>query len=1107
MSIGLSEFWTRLVQEGFLDAAGCRNLAGDFANDHDGTPAETAVELASYMVKVQQLTRFQAKSLLSDPPGPLRIGDFRIRSDQSPSPLTRWVEVSPIGPDSADSRSGQNAPSGFLLRTTPENPWLDAHRRIQHPALQPIEVHPADPYVAVYSPLPAGQSLAEQIRAGGLPWNARRVCQVGIEIADGLAAMHAPSLVHGGVRADRVWIGNDGRALLLRDPAGPPVTGLGDASSQWLDTDDTPQSYVAPEITSGSGQCTGASDIYSLGCLLYRLASGECPFDGGDVQATLQMHQSYSPPKLVEAIQQGEHGDPLYRIMAYLMAKDPAARFASADQVAAALRAVLPTLDPDPGPAPAATTVEPNTAKLPAVKSNPSKPQSSPPKSKPDLPGKNATAPTKSRKDIASKDSGAAGKPKKPQDTGKPDGNAKTRQAGDAKPATASPASPVRTPAKDSVKDNAKATAKKSAKIAAGVAASESGPTDAAIPATADVPSDDSKQVSAPETAGRPDQTVAPADDPVGSAIADSGQASDAAPMRTVRRRRKKKSKAPLVLTGLTVIVLMLFVALLVTDPSPPVAKKRQRPTIPAVIPSVSNRSTMLSDEPDPGRSSPASPVGGSQEESADPAYQLVDDDRLLFASPYPPGSDQAPLELLPPGPAAIVSVRLASLRESNGGKQLMATLAPEINALIDAAVARAKVPVDWIDRCTVGLFPGQQGVPDWSLAIELTAPQPMDDLVDRWKVSAAQTRDGTTVYAGDAVGADAFFVNPLEVESKSVTRFAVGGLDRITEVASIDGEPIPLARSLQSLWKGSSADADLVALVTPNFLFADGRAMLDQSAPQLVQSIKSVLIPDVSAVLLVMDSVDEQVFAELRLTPSGGISEATLMRNLRDSINQWPQWADQFVIDAVPDPSWRLLASRLPMMMRYVSDRFRFGISNNVIVANTYVPASPLSQVALATLLAANTPLSAPTVATTPQEALSIDQMLDRKMSVSFDQESLEFAIDVIVAEYARSLPEGSQLPPVRIVGGDLQKAGITQNQQVRKFAKSDLPLRTVLTDLVLGANPDKTATGPDDPKQALIWVVHSDPDAAEKTEILVTTRAAAEGKYELPTEFVAKP
>jgi len=194
--------------------------------------------------------------------------------------------------------------------------------------------------------------------------------------------------------------------------------------------------------------------------------------------------------------------------------------------------------------------------------------------------------------------------------------------------------------------------------------------------------------------------------------------------------------------------------------------------------------------------------------------------------------------------------------------------------------------------------------------------------------------------------------------------------------------------------------------------------------------------------------------------------------------------------------------------MMRFVVDQTRFGISGGSVVANMYLPKQAVPQVTLATLLAMNTRAGGSVSAiATPTQSLSLEEMLARKMSVSFDQESLQFAIDAIVGDYKRTLPAGSTLPPVKIIGSDLQKMGITQNQQVRDFTKTDLPLRTVLTDLVLGANPNKSATGPKDPKQALIWVLADDPENPGQKAILVTTRQAAENKYDLPEEFRLDP
>lgn len=575
----------------------------------------------------------------------------------------------------------------------------------------------------------------------------------------------------------------------------------------------------------------------------------------------------------------------------------------------------------------------------------------------------------------------------------------------------------------------------------------------------------------------------------------------------------------------------MLFIALLVTDPTVEPVARRTRPPLPAVVPPVVNRA-IPTVEPDPKTKqnlNEQSPKAAKPKSDL-PGYDLVQDERLLFAPSYPAASDDVPLSMLPPGPAAILSLRFDSIRQSPASQKVLQTM-PELTAAMESLAARGGVPVDAVRRCTLALFPGSNGTPVVALSFELSQPQPLDAWLDRLSISAAQTRDGDTIFAGDTADADAAYVMPDDVDSKSVARFAIGSLDRISEVASNQGGAIPLPRSLQQLWNASSDDADLVALTTPNFLFADGRGVLEQTLPELMPAIKSVLIPDAAGVLVTADaagsggsggsggsagsagasSVDDgHVYVEFRLSPSGGISEASLMRRTRDAVSAWPNWADQFIVNAIPEPSWRLLASRLPTMTRFVADQFRYGVSDGAVVANTYLPTPAATQWTLATVLAANTPAGVAIVGVDADaDPLTVDEMLDRKMSVSFDQESLEFAIESVVAEFSGALPPNSQMPAVRIVGSDLQKMGITQNQQVRNFAKTDLPLRTVLTDLVLGANPDRTATGPDDPKQSLIWVVANDPDAADgpgKKVILVTTREAAKNRYDLPVEFQPK-
>lgn len=583
---------------------------------------------------------------------------------------------------------------------------------------------------------------------------------------------------------------------------------------------------------------------------------------------------------------------------------------------------------------------------------------------------------------------------------------------------------------------------------------------------------------------------------PTSQSAADGSAADRSSVSASARRRRKKKkSKAPFVLGGLCVAVLLLLISLIAGgDSSEPTPEPRRPRSIPSVIPPVTSRSDSES--------------GGTVDTSEDQAvsgYELVTDDRLLFAPPYAADSPSVALELLPPGPAVIVTSRLAEVVRDPIASSLIEGISSGMGALIQSAADRAKLPMESMRRMTVALYPGEQGWPEVSLVVELEEAIVADELMEKLEVEPARTRENHTIYVGDAEDGDAYYWS--EDQGDSISRFAIGSIDRISEVASLGGGEIPLPRTSQALWARASNESELVVLFTPNFLFADGRQLLASAAPELIPSLKRFTQPDISAGMVSVKFCDPGlVFVETRFAPSGGISEAALMRKVTETIQTWPDWADQFILDSVPDPSWRLLASRLPSMMRFVVSQARFGISEGAVTANAYLPAEAFPQVALASLLAMNTPSSAgasPMVAES-QEALTIDQMLERAMTVSFDQESLEFALESIVNAFREGLPPGNSMPAARIIGGDLELMGITQNQQVRDFSKTDEPLRAVLTDLVVRANPDKSATGPGDAKQALIWVVADDAANPGQKAILITTRQAAKSNgYELPMEF----
>jgi Protein kinase domain len=185
------------------------------------------------------------------------------------------------------------------------------------------------PFLAM--PLLKGESLEARLqREGSLPL--REVLRIGRETAEGLEAAHASGLVHRDVKPSNIWLeaGRDRVKILdfglARARHDPQLTQAGSVFG-------TPV-YMAPEQADGK-PVSRRGDLYSLGCVLYRMSSGELPFKGNSVLSVLKKVLLDVPRPLDEL--NPEAPVELSRLVADLMAKDPAARPASGRLVADAL--------------------------------------------------------------------------------------------------------------------------------------------------------------------------------------------------------------------------------------------------------------------------------------------------------------------------------------------------------------------------------------------------------------------------------------------------------------------------------------------------------------------------------------------------------------------------------------------------------------------------------------------------------------------------------------------------------------------------------------------------------------------------------------------------
>jgi serine/threonine protein kinase len=127
-----------------------------------------------------------------------------------------------------------------------------------------------------------GPTLADAHRDGAIPPD--RVAQIGIELAQALAAAHEVGIVHRDVKPSNVLIGRDRRAY-LSDFGIARLVGAMDHHTRTGETIGSP-AYLAPEQVSG-GPATPAIDIYSLGLVLLECLTGQRAYTGTPVEAAL----------------------------------------------------------------------------------------------------------------------------------------------------------------------------------------------------------------------------------------------------------------------------------------------------------------------------------------------------------------------------------------------------------------------------------------------------------------------------------------------------------------------------------------------------------------------------------------------------------------------------------------------------------------------------------------------------------------------------------------------------------------------------------------------------------------------------------------------------
>ena len=177
-----------------------------------------------------------------------------------------------------------------------------------------------------------------------------QVVRIGRQLCDGLAEAHRLGVVHRDLKPQHIMVDEDGNAKILG-------FGIAESAEAKGITDrgvliGTPQ-YMSPEQVDGD-EIDPRTDLYSLGIVLYEMATGKVPFDG-DTRLSVTHKQKHEPPadpRTIKAQIPAELG----ALILKCLAKDRAARYQSAADIRAALDRIEQGLPTTARPVPAGRT-------------------------------------------------------------------------------------------------------------------------------------------------------------------------------------------------------------------------------------------------------------------------------------------------------------------------------------------------------------------------------------------------------------------------------------------------------------------------------------------------------------------------------------------------------------------------------------------------------------------------------------------------------------------------------------------------------------------------------------------------------------------------------
>jgi serine/threonine protein kinase len=301
-------------------------------------PEAEPPELAEHLVREGLLTNLQSERLLQGKTDGFVLGPYTLTDVLGAGSMGTVYRAR----SKTDNRlyALKVLPRRSLWNVRLAKRWVKSFSQCKHPAVVAfIDVGTSGGLHYLAWPFVEGRALDKAVAVKGKLQHGQAAL-IAMQCAEALYMCHQLGLYHGLLKPSNLLVDHDGRLRLLDCGIGCLLGHSPDESM--VDTMSTANAIVAgldcasPERIADPKDVTPLGDQYSLGCVLYYLLTGRFPFPGKAAVEKMVGHQL----KQATPVRELEPGIPegLAAIVAKLMQKNPAARYASCLEVVEALR-------------------------------------------------------------------------------------------------------------------------------------------------------------------------------------------------------------------------------------------------------------------------------------------------------------------------------------------------------------------------------------------------------------------------------------------------------------------------------------------------------------------------------------------------------------------------------------------------------------------------------------------------------------------------------------------------------------------------------------------------------------------------------------------------